>query len=58
MKCWRLGLILEDVVCNFSRCHLQVVGVYGPLPGSPHAVDLDPKSDMGYYRQSVTFVAL
>jgi len=41
-----------------SHRRLQVVGVYGPLPGSPHAVDLDPKSDMGYYRQSVTFVAL
>jgi hypothetical protein len=33
-------------------------GIFGPLTTRMDAVDLNPKRDLGYFRQSVAFVVL
>jgi hypothetical protein len=40
-----------------SGCY-GLAGIFGPLTTRMDAVDLDPKRDLGYFRQSVAFVVL
>ncbi len=41
-----------------SRRRLEVIGVFGPLPGRADAMDLYPAKDPGMFRQSPAFTVL
>ena len=41
-----------------SRRQLEVIGIYGPLPGRADAMDLYPAGDPGMFRQSPAFTVL